>query len=149
MGMIVLYFLLIFGTGRGTTEVYKASELRRYYQKASKCAETGEAFHEFMARYDGKEPVILGFKAVSEAVMAKHSWSPYSKLQHLKSSAALFDQAVMLDSDNPELRFLRYTVEFYVPRYLNLSGHVVEDKTIVLNSLLKHPRSGLDNETYK
>jgi hypothetical protein len=149
MGMILLYILLLFGSGKGTTEAYKVSELRNYYQKASKCAETGQAFHKFMARYDGKEPVILGFKAVSEAVMAKHAWSPYSKLKHLKNSAALFDQAVVMDSDNPELRFLRYTVEYYVPRYLNLSAHVQEDKTIVVNSLLKHPKSGLDPETYK
>src|SRR3954469_21116024 len=100
MGMILLYFLLIFGAGKDTTEVYKVSELRTYYLRASKNAETGEEFHKFMARYDGKEPVILGFKAVSEAIMAKHSWSPYHKMQHLKSSAALFDQAVALDSDN-------------------------------------------------
>ncbi|WP_378015967.1 hypothetical protein [Adhaeribacter terreus] len=149
MGMILLYIFLTFGIGLGTTEAYKVSELRTYYQKASKCPETGQSFHKYMARYEGKEPVILGFKAVSEAVMAKHVWGPYSKLKHLKSSAALFDQAVTLDADNPEIRFLRYTVEYYIPRYLNMSSHVEQDKKIVMESLLKYPKSGLDAESYK
>jgi|SRR5690606_8129588 len=149
MGTILLFIFLAFGIGGGASEAYKVSELRTYYQKASKCADTGERFHKMMARYEGNEPIIMGFKAVSEAVMAKHAWGPYNKLKHLRSSASLFKQAVERDPDNAELRFLRYTVEYYIPRYLNMSSHVEQDKKMVLNSIMKHPASGLDTETYK
>ena len=149
MGKLLLCIFFLFCFGRGTSEVYKVSELRHYYQKASKNAETGQSFHKFMAGYEGKEPIIIGFKAVSEAVMAKYAWSPYSKLKHLKTASALFDQAVMLDAENPEIRFLRYTVEYYIPRYLNMSSHIEQDKKMVVESLLKYPKSGLDAETYR
>lgn len=149
MGMLILYAFLLFGFVFGTAEVYRVSELRQFYHKATKDANTGEAFHKHMAQYDGREPVILGFKATSEAVMAKYAWSPYAKLKHLKNSSAIFEQAVKLDPDNAELRFLRYTVEYYVPRYLNLSNNVDEDRKIILNSLYKYPKSGLDAEPVK
>ena len=152
MGVILLnlflFWGLTFGAG-GTEEVYRVTELRPYYHKATKCAETGQSFHKFMASYEGKDARVLAFKAASEAVMAKYTWSPYSKLQHLKNSAKLFDQAVKLDSDDPEIRFLRYTVEYYVPRYLNLSPNIEEDKKIVLNSLIRYPKSGLEEEPCK
>ncbi len=149
MGTILLNLFFFFGVILGTNEVYKVTELRPYYHKATKCAETGESFHKFMAAYEGKDARVLAFKAASEAVMAKYTWSPYNKLQHLKKSAVLFDQAVKLDSDDPEIRFLRYTVEFYVPRYLNMSANIEEDKKIVLHSLFKYPKSGLEPESGK
>jgi tetratricopeptide (TPR) repeat protein len=149
MGVFVLYAFLLIGLVFRTTESYQAAELRDYYQKASKCGQTAEAFHKFMSAYTGKDPVILGFKGASEAVMAKYAWSPYNKLKHLKTSAAIFEQAVKLDPDNAEIRFLRYTVEYYVPRYLNLSGHVEEDRKIILNSLYNYPKSGLNPEPVK
>jgi hypothetical protein len=149
MGMLFIYAFLLLGLVFKTSEVYRAAELRQFYQKASKDAETAEAFHKFMGAYDGKDPVVVGFKGASEAVMAKYAWSPYNKLKHLRASAEIFDQAVKMDPDNPEIRFLRYTVEYYVPRYLNMSAHVEEDRKLILNSLYKYPKSGLDAEPGK
>lgn len=147
MGTLLLYFFLLFGFSGGTkNEAYNVSELRPYYKKATKCAETGHAFHKYMEDYDGHDGRILAFKAASEAVMAKYSWSPVSKMSHLKKSAAIFDEAVKMDADDPEIRFLRYTVEYYVPRYLNMSSNVPEDKRIVLNSIMNYPKSGLAAE---
>jgi hypothetical protein len=146
MGTLIIYAFIFFGSFFGTTEVYKVAELRTYYHKATKCAESGQSFHKYMKNYDGHEGKILAFKAASEAVMAKYTWSPYNKLQHLKKSSAIFDQAVKIDAEDPEIRFLRYTVEYYVPRYLNMSNNVPEDKRIVLDSILNYPKSGLGEE---
>ena len=145
---LYLFLGLTLGAG-GTNEVYRVSELRPYYHQATKSAETGQSFHKFMAAYDGKDARVLAFKAASEAVMAKYTWSPYSKLQHLKTSAKLFDEAVKLDADDPEIRFLRYTVEYYVPRYLNMSMNIEADKKIVLDSIIRYPKSGLEEEPCK
>lgn len=149
MGLLLLHLFLFFGFTAGTSEVYRVTELRSYFQKATKCPETGHAFYKLMAEYDGREARILAFKAASEAVMAKYTWSPYSKMKHLKTSAAIFDQAVKLDADDPEVRFLRYTIEYYIPRYLNMSSNLEADRRIVLQSLLNYPKSGLDAEPGK
>lgn len=149
MGALLLNLIFFFGFTLGTTEVYRVNELRSYFEKATKCAETGQAFHKFMADYDGREARVLAFKAASEAIMAKYTWSPYSKMKHLKTSAAIFNEAVSIDSDDPEVRFLRYTIQYYIPRYLNMSANLEEDKRIVMNSLMKYPKSGLDAEPGK
>lgn len=123
---------------------YGISRLRTLYPKASVEEELGRQFYNHMSAYRGKDPVVLGYRAVSEAVMAKHVWSPYAKLRHLRNAEAIFQEAVQLDPHNAELRFLRYTVEYFVPRYLKMSEHVNEDRKIILHHLLQYPASGLD-----
>lgn len=149
MGLLVFYVFLVFGFVGGNTGAYRVSELRHYFHKATKSAETSADFHELMAAYDGREPKVLAFKAASEAVMAKYTWNPSSKLKHLRTSAALFEQAVKLDDDDPEIRFLRYTIQYHIPKYLNMSSNIEEDRRIVMNSLFGYPKSGLDPEPCK
>jgi hypothetical protein len=122
---------------------YRVSELRNQYWEASKEEAAAKRFHKKMSAYQEDDPVVLAYKAASEAVMAKHVWNPYSKLKQLKMANAIFEEAVALDKDNPEIRFLRFTVEHYVPRYLNLSPHVQEDKKMIISSLQAHPNSNL------
>lgn len=125
---------------------YNLSELRNEYLEASKDKAAAEQFNKKMAGYKGNDPLVLAYKAASEAVMAKYVWNPYSKLKQVKTAAALFEEAVQLDEKHPEIRFLRFTVEHYVPRYLNLSPNLESDKRVMINSLKAHPKSGVSTE---
>lgn len=125
------------------TRSYKLPDLRKEYLEASKDENAGVRFHAKMSAYREDDPVVLAYKAASEAVMAKYVWNPYSKLKHLKTAASIFEDAVGMDEQHPEIRFLRFTVEYYVPRYLNLSEHLEEDKEVIITGLKQHPRSGL------
>jgi tetratricopeptide (TPR) repeat protein len=130
----------------GNESRYKVPQLRTEYLEASKDKEAAERFNKKMSQYGAKDPVVLAYKAASEAVMAKYVWNPYSKLKQIKTAAAIFEEAVELDKDHPEIRFLRFTVEHYVPRYLNLSPNLESDKQVMIRSLKSHPNSGISAE---
>ncbi|GHA54473.1 hypothetical protein [Pontibacter akesuensis] len=125
---------------------YKLTVLREEYRAASLDADVASRFNKKMMAYKGEDASVLAYKAASEAVMAKYVWNPYSKLKQVKSAAAIFEKAVEKDADNPEIRFLRFTVEYYVPRYLNLSPNIEKDKKIVIEALKEHPKSGMPTE---
>lgn len=125
---------------------YKLSELRVQFLEASKDSKAGRDFHKLMSDYEDKNPVVLAYKAISEAIMAKHVWNPYMKMKHLQKSSEIFEEAVQLNASNPEIRFLRFTVEHYVPRYLNLSKNLEDDKATIIAGLERHPKSGLSND---
>lgn len=128
---------------------YSHASLLNFYQTATKSEETAEKFMALMDKYQGKDPLKLGYKAVSHAIMAKHVWSPYAKLKYLRQSSVYFEEAVALDKLDPEVRFLRFSIENYIPRYLNMSSHLEEDKRVFMAAILKHPRSGISSETVK
>lgn len=143
--LLLIFFTVCLHTVQAVNATnYKLSDLRVGYLAASKDEEAAKEFHAKMEKYTGSEPVVLGYKAASEAVMAKYAWNPYFKMKHLDTAMELFDQAVALDNDHPEIRFLRFVVEYHVPRYLNMSTHLQEDKAIVIESLMAHPKSGIN-----
>ncbi|ALI97873.1 hypothetical protein [Rufibacter tibetensis] len=131
------------------SDPYSHASLLNYYQTATKSEEIAQKFLSLMEKYQGKDPLKLGYKAVSHAIMAKHVWSPYAKLKYLRQSSQLFEDAVALDKQDPEVRFLRFSIENYIPRYLNMSSHLEEDKKIFMAAILRHPRSGISPETVK
>ncbi|RNI29287.1 hypothetical protein [Rufibacter latericius] len=128
---------------------YAHASLLNYYQTAAKDEEIAEKFITLMNKYQGKDPLKLGYKAVSHAIMAKHVWSPYAKLKYLRQSSQFFEQAVALDKQDAEVRFLRFSIENYIPRYLNMSSHLEDDKRVFMDAILRHPRSGISAETIK
>ena len=149
--MITFLFCLLLGfftiaPPADNTKAYTLATLRQEYLQASKDEVAARRFFKKMAEYDDKHPVKLAYKGGSEAVMAKYNWNPYTKLKHVKNAAVLFEEAVALDRTNPEIRFLRFTVEHYVPRYLNLSEHLQEDKQVIIEGLQKHPKSGVSTD---
>jgi len=144
--ILLVLFTLTATITQATDSPYDLTELRSSYLKASKDEKTSKEFYKLMSAYNKQHPVVLAYKGAAEATMGKHVWNPYSKLKHVKSALDQIGKAVVLDKKNPEIRFIRFTVEHYVPRYLNLSEHVAEDKKIVINALKQYPESGLPKE---
>lgn len=125
---------------------YKLTELRQEYMAASKDEAAAREFYDKMDKYTGKDAIVLGYKAAAEAVMAKYVWNPYYKMKHLNTAQDIFKDAVALDDDNPEIRFLRFVVESHVPGYLNKSEHLQEDKNLIIEKLTQHPKSGISSQ---
>lgn len=127
---------------------FSPAALRRQYEQAAAGKEAGEAFYNTLHDYHGQEPLVLGYKAASEAIKARDA-SMLNKLTYVQQAARTFEQAVGLDAQSAEIRFLRFSVESNLPAFLGLSKHVDEDKDFLLNAALQHPRSGLDEEAFR
>jgi hypothetical protein len=126
---------------------YSLSNLRRQYQQAAASKEAGEKFHKLMVAYDQQDAVVVAYKAAAEAIRARDA-SMFNKLTYVQNASKLFDQAVKLDANNAEVRFLRLSVESNLPAFLGLSPHVEEDRQFLVQTLLQHPKSGMDAESF-
>ena len=127
---------------------YHPANLRRHYEQAAADKAAGEKFYKLLADYKDRDALVLGYKAAAEAIRARDA-SMFNKLTYVQDAARTFEQAVGLDPQNPEIRFLRFSVESNLPAFLGLSKHVEEDKELLLNAALKHPNSGLDPEAFR
>ncbi|RFP65843.1 hypothetical protein D0N36_06445 [Hymenobacter lapidiphilus] len=145
---LILTILLTFSTLVSTeANPYALPKLRQQYQQAAASKEAGEKFHKLMSAYTRQDAVVLAYKAAAEAIRARDA-SMLSKLTYVQQASKQFEQAVQLDSANPEVRFLRLSVESNLPSFLGLSQHVDEDRQFLLKTLLNHPNSGLDAESF-
>ncbi|WP_146895882.1 hypothetical protein [Adhaeribacter aerolatus] len=124
-------------------------DLRRLYEKGAKDEATCERLARHLHNYKGQDPVVLGFRAGTQGMLAKFAWGPYAKIKHLRTSSQLFDEVIKKHPLVAEVRFLRYSLEFFIPRYLNMSHHLEEDKKIFLNSLFRYPNSDIEADVYQ
>ena len=131
-----------------TSSPYHPAILRRQYEQAAADKAAGEKFYKLLADYKDRDALVLGYKAAAEAIRARDA-SMFNKLSYVQDAARTFDQAVGLDPKNPEIRFLRFSVESNLPAFLGLSKHVDEDKEMLLSAAFSHPHSGLDAEAFR
>jgi hypothetical protein len=144
--LLLSLFFLLTGLLFQSESTYKVADLRHFLEKSAQDRASCERFVAHLESYRGKDPVVLGFGAAAQGIMAKHTWSPYAKLKYLRLSAEQFEKVMAAHPQVAEVRFLRYTVQFFIPRYLNLSDNLEEDKKVFLASMLAYPKSNLDAE---
>lgn len=127
---------------------YDPATLRRHYERAAADKSAGAKFYELMSGYGEQNALVLAYKGAAEAIRARDA-SMLNKLGYVQEAARTFEQAVRLDPDNAEIRFLRFSVESNLPAFLGLSKHVDEDRDFLLRAALNHPKSGLDAEAFR
>jgi hypothetical protein len=119
-------------------------QLREEYQKAVDSELIAQKIWEASQRYAGDKAIIHAYGAASRALLSNHSWNPLEKLKMIKESMKLFRRAVRMDSLNPEIRFLRFSIQVALPGYLKMADEVEEDKKMILDQLPNFAQFGLE-----
>ena len=130
------------------SSTFAPATLRRHFEQAASDKAAGEKFYKLLADYKDHDGLVLAYKGAAEAIRARDA-SMFNKLTYVQDAARTFERAVSADPHNPEIRFLRFTVESNLPGFLGLSKHVDEDKALLLSAALTHPGSGFDAEAFR
>ncbi len=135
MKQIICIALFIFLGLTSFSNDKKVAEIRGIFYALSLDSENTEK--ELAALREIKNPsgIIIAYEAAMEALMAKVEWNPFMKVSHVKESQEIFDRAIAVDPDNVEIRFLRFSVEWHLPKWLGLSKHMQDDKDFLMANL--------------
>lgn len=107
-------------------------------------------FYEQMKNIkDTDEPVLTGFRAMSEFMLCKHLISPISKLSHFNRGRDLLEAAIKRNQKDPELLFFRLSTQSNVPSILGYSSNINEDKRSLIGYLKTGSHPGQDKVLYK
>lgn len=145
MKFTFLIIVFLFATVSFATE--DLTSIRKTLEAAVKDGKIADEFYKSVKRIESGKPIIIGFKAMSELVLCKHVFNPISKLSYFHSGRDLLEKAIAIDPENAELRFYRYCTQLNVPRILNYSYNLKEDKQILfefIESQAKNPKKDLD-----
>ena len=127
--------------------------LRHLYAAAVLEETASGRFLAVARRSQRSDAATLGYRGVAEAVAARYLWSPLAKLRAVREAHRWFGRAVALDPQNVEVRFLRFSVETHVPRYLGLSPHLADDRALILRGARGYaslgPSLGLDGPSLR
>ncbi len=95
--------------------------------------EASKKYFNKLAEQDYTTATITGYTGAACALIAKHAWNPVEKIKNLNNSKRLLEKAIQSDSNNIELRFLRYYIEKNIPSYLGYSKNIQEDRSAIIH----------------
>ncbi len=120
-------------------------EIRNMFNEAIKSESSREKFCRLMAKQPTKEPIMLAYKGTAKALEAKVGWNPLSRIANLKEADRLFERAIAQEPRNIEMRFLRFSMQFYIPKWLGLSDNLYEDKQTIIQNIQDYKSLNIDD----
>lgn len=141
---ILLFFLTAMFLHPLRSSAFDLQRVRREFYAAVNDKKSAEALYKKLGAIKSSDPLYTAYYGSAKAVMAKHAWNPYRKLDYLKSGLQYIEDAVRRSPDNLEIRFLRFSIEYYLPSFLGMSKHLDEDGKKMLG-LIESNRAGIDD----
>lgn len=123
--------------------------IRKQFFKAIEDEKVTKEMVEKMTAIPDKNPTLLAFQGGFEYLMAKHLGNPYKKMDYLGKAEKTLKAAVAKEPNNPEIRFLRFSSQHYLPEFLGMSKELNADRIAMVKNLLafaKHPDNKLSAE---
>lgn len=124
----VIFILIAFGISIQNSFSYDLNKIRKDYIQAVSSEKVASRLYSELKEIKEPSPLILAYLGSSEAVKAKHAWNPINKMGYLKKGCKTLNEAVSLSPNQIEIRFLRFSLEHYLPDFLGYSKHLDEDK---------------------
>lgn len=94
-----------------------------------------KSYYNGVANANESNAVFKAYKGVATAMYAEVVSGVDEKFSYFGKGKQLIEDAIQADFWNPEIRFLRYSVQAEVPWIVNYSSNLNEDANIILNAL--------------
>ncbi|MGZ5243705.1 MAG: hypothetical protein ACXWEY_16940 [Bacteroidia bacterium] len=137
MKSVFILFLSIFFT----THIW-AIDINQVRVNFTKAVEDEKIALKMLAELESvknSNPLYLAYYGAFQSLLAKHAFNPYNKLDYLKKSQATLKKAIAKKPDDAEMRFLRFSIQYYVPKFLGFSNDLDEDKKVILANVHRCP----------
>lgn len=81
------------------------------------------------------QPIIMGYAGAIKAILAKHYFNPWAKLNTFNEGKELLETAIQKDTQNIELIFLRFMIQTNAPQFLGYNQYIAKDKQRLISAL--------------
>ncbi len=125
---LLIPLLLIFGDSQSLVK-----DLRKLYALVG----TNEEHVNELLKLsnNSNSPTVLAYAAGAEMASAQYKFSPVSKLTAFKSGKSKLEKIVDANRKNPEIRFIRYTIQLKCPSVLGYTKELKSDRAFLLTEM--------------
>lgn len=128
MKLIVCFLMMVFNFSEVVKDPSIESIRLKFHNSTSSEKTCKELIKQLEPFNEKNNPLLLGYRGGATMLMAKHAFNPFSKLSNFRNGKNILEKAIKAESNNVELRFLRYTIQTNVPSFLGYNSHLEKDK---------------------
>ncbi len=118
--------------------------LRHNYPLATKEAEICEAQIKYIEASESSSPLEMAYQGAYHMLWAKYLTDPLHKLNSFKKGKKLMEKAIKQRPGEPEIRFLRLTIQYHAPGILKYNKDISQDLALLLKNW-----DGIPESTFK
>lgn len=78
-----------------------------------------------------EDPIFLAYLGGLQSVKANHVFNPIRKLSTFNKGKNNIEKAVRLSPNNPEIRFIRLSIQKNIPAFLGYNDNIEEDIKLI------------------
>lgn len=134
MKTFFLSLIILFSTAT-TSMAYDMKKIREDYIAAISNSEKANKLCSELTAIKNPDALILAYLGSVQAIKAKHAWNPVNKMGYLKEGFKTINSAINKDPNHLEVRFLRFSLQYYVPTFLGYSKNIDTDKDKIIDLL--------------
>lgn len=123
----MFYFMTSFDVGT-------LDKVRINYTKVVSDKELCEKMISELTELQNNSATHLAYLGGLQTIQANHVFSPISKLKTFNKGKKNIEQAIKSETENAELRFIRLSIQYNVPKFLGYSSDIDTDKNFVLKN---------------
>ena len=135
MKSLTLCFLLVISFRNSYSQTASKEEIqdiKKAMVRAVGSSGVTDSLYTKLVSQKSKNALIIAYVGTLEALKAKHSWNPYNKIKYVAQSWSTMKIAVDKESDNLEIRFMRFSIQHYTPAFLGYSKDLEEDRKVIV-----------------
>lgn len=129
---------ILFAVLLGSISLFsQTTSIREAYREATKSEENANAFYKLVDDVSKSDKaVMVAYKGAGKMLLARYE--PLTKRKSkIKEAIEWIEAAVKNDSDNPEIRLIRLSVQENLPKFLKYNDNIDEDRKFVKDALPK------------
>lgn len=118
-----------------TSENKTLSSLRKLYSEAAVKKESFDAFKTLLNKSTENTALLNGYRGCALMIEANYVVNPITKLNYFNKGKEILEKAIKEDTENVELRYLRFTIQSKAPGILGYSSNLKSDKEFLLKKI--------------
>lgn len=125
--MRLLNFLITVTVLMNSSTSYNLDLIRANYDKVFLDRELCKKMIVELDREKNNSATYLGYLGGLQTIWANHVFSPISKWNTFKKGKGNIEQAIKIEPENVELRFIRLSIQKNIPSFLGYKSNIDED----------------------
>jgi hypothetical protein len=119
-----------------STNLNDINHIRKEFNLALNDEQKATRLHSALANFKPASNTLqFAYLGATEALLAKHTFNPFSKMSYVNSALDKLNKAVTLNKNDIEIRYMRFSVESNMPSFLGLNKHIEDDKNTIVKQL--------------
>ena len=128
---LILIVLLSFMNAKEDSDLIK---IRNLYEQAA-IKEDAQLNLSKMLENIKETSIVNGYKGAIMMIEARYSYSPFGKLNKFNKGRKIIENTIEKDPKSLELRYLRFTIQTNIPKFLGYSTYINRDKDFMISQL--------------